>query len=99
MIYLAVEKLYVFAILNRVWRGVRVVEGAALEKRCGVKPTESSNLFLSANKNTVQTGCLFISSYSNVWRSFVKSPFNADEFDVSVVTKPLSRGAAISRTM
>lgn len=48
MIYLAVEKLYVFAILNRVWRGVRVVEGAALEKRCGVKPTESSNLFLSA---------------------------------------------------
>ena len=27
-----------------------MVEGAALEKRCGVKPTESSNLFLSAKK-------------------------------------------------
>ena len=37
-----------------------MVEGAALEKRCGVKPTESSNLFLSATLKYSPLDCILI---------------------------------------
>lgn len=49
-----------YAKITNVRRGVRVVEGAALEKRCGVKTTESSNLFLSAKQSDVTYCSVFL---------------------------------------